>query len=328
MQSLLCFTFIIGMLTAQTPSAQPPSHSDPVLIPIDMAMQHLLRLVPPKPLASRPASLGINQPVKLHFTIDSQGVVQNITVKKGDPLLIPSATDALREWRFTPFSKPVQTDIEMEFTRNLSPEEMKRNDLFQKTYFPAINAARAALDRVDIVEADKQSGLALSALNAAPQVSWRHRAMTWGVLAQVRTMQKNFLEGERLFNDALAIQYAHDEQNQDIASLLGDLGLNLLSQNRFAEGTLNLAKSIDIYKKLIESADDDVMRELKPFYRMKLASYSGIMARYSSTPEGTKAACTDAMLNVSAVTDTRVRQWIEQACSASKQPQASRPPVR
>jgi protein TonB len=61
--------------------------------------------------------------VSFNVTITKTGEVRNIEVLKGDPLLVPAALEAVKQWHYTPVllnSEPVEvrTQIDISFTLN------------------------------------------------------------------------------------------------------------------------------------------------------------------------------------------------------------------
>ena len=66
------------------------------------------------PIYPAPAkALGIKGIVSVHFVIDKNGSVKNVTVVKGDAALTQAAIDAVSQWRYKPATMggtPVETD--------------------------------------------------------------------------------------------------------------------------------------------------------------------------------------------------------------------------
>ena len=62
--------------------------------------------------------------VKLYAIIGKDGTVQNLTVVSGDPLLVPSAVEAVRHWVYEPTllnGNPVEVDTEIDVNYTLAP---------------------------------------------------------------------------------------------------------------------------------------------------------------------------------------------------------------
>ncbi len=63
----------------------------------------------------------IEGPVNLEITVGETGVVQNVTVASGDPLLATAAVAAVRQWRFRPYAPqgqptPFRTGVTVKFS--------------------------------------------------------------------------------------------------------------------------------------------------------------------------------------------------------------------
>lgn len=114
---------IPGALAPSTPagSAMPKlAAPEKVRVSSGVAEGMLVRKVTPNypPLAVRAHIQGT---VMLQATIGKDGMVQNLRVVSGPPLLIESAMDAVRQWRYQPFylnGQPVEveTQINVHFT--------------------------------------------------------------------------------------------------------------------------------------------------------------------------------------------------------------------
>jgi protein TonB len=70
------------------------------------------------PLARQARIQGV---VKFNAVIGRDGTIQNLTLVSGHPLLVPSATEAVRQWRYQPTllnGDPVEvvTQIDVNFT--------------------------------------------------------------------------------------------------------------------------------------------------------------------------------------------------------------------
>jgi periplasmic protein TonB len=65
----------------------------------------------------------ISGTVKLHAIIGKDGTVQSLTVESGHPLLVQSALDAVRQWRYQPTllnGEPVDVDTEIDVIFSLA----------------------------------------------------------------------------------------------------------------------------------------------------------------------------------------------------------------
>jgi protein TonB len=80
---------------------------------------HIIRRVdPPYPPLAR--ATRIQGPVTLHAVISRDGVIENLQLVSGHPLLVRAALDAVSQWRFRPYvlnGQPIE--VETEITINI-----------------------------------------------------------------------------------------------------------------------------------------------------------------------------------------------------------------
>jgi len=116
-----------GVLTRAHPSPPPPpppqpkapEEPSPIRIGGDVQAAKLIRQVKPEyPLLARQAR--IQGTVRLNALISTEGMVRNLTVESGPPMLIRAAVEAVSQWRYAPTllnGRPVEvvTQIEVNF---------------------------------------------------------------------------------------------------------------------------------------------------------------------------------------------------------------------
>jgi periplasmic protein TonB len=78
----------------------------------------------PKPVYPTLAkSARIQGVVKLHALISKEGIIENLTVISGHPLLVPAALEAVKQWVYQPTllnGDPVGVDTEIDVNFTLS----------------------------------------------------------------------------------------------------------------------------------------------------------------------------------------------------------------
>jgi protein TonB len=120
---------VIGGIIGAVPSAAPPppppvaaKPATPKQIRVGGNVQAAKLLNQPKPsyppLAKQARIQGV---VRFNAVIGRDGTIQNLTLVSGHPLLVPSATEAVRQWRYQPTllnGEPVEvvTQIDVNFT--------------------------------------------------------------------------------------------------------------------------------------------------------------------------------------------------------------------
>jgi TonB family protein len=73
----------------------------------------VLRVTPQYPLMAR--NMNIRGSVKLEALVATNGSVKSVEVKGGHPLLVQSAQNAIREWKFEPTARETREPIEIKF---------------------------------------------------------------------------------------------------------------------------------------------------------------------------------------------------------------------
>lgn len=121
---------VIGGIIGSVPSAAPPppppkeapKPATPKVIRVGGNVQSAKLVNQPRPayppLARQARIQGV---VRFNAVIGNDGSIQNLTLVSGHPLLVPAATEAVRQWRYQPTllnGEPVQvvTQIDVNFT--------------------------------------------------------------------------------------------------------------------------------------------------------------------------------------------------------------------
>ncbi len=117
---------VIGGIISSTPVAAPPppppKQEAPKRIRVGGQVQQAKLISQPKPsyppLAKQARIQGV---VRLEAIISKQGTIESLKVVQGHPLLVQSALDAVRQWRYQPTflnNEPVEvaTTIDVNFT--------------------------------------------------------------------------------------------------------------------------------------------------------------------------------------------------------------------
>lgn len=121
---------VIGGIIGSVPTAAPPPPPPPVKAEVKQVQRirvggnvqaaNLIRKVTPQypPLAKQARVQGT---VKFQAIIGKDGTIQNLQLMSGHPLLVPAATDAVKQWLYKPTmlnGEPVEvvTQIDVNFT--------------------------------------------------------------------------------------------------------------------------------------------------------------------------------------------------------------------
>jgi protein TonB len=79
----------------------------------DVSRKVVTRVIPPYPTLAR--SLSIQGNVKIDVLVAANGKVKSVGVLGGHPLLVESAEDALRQWKWEPAPHESHEIIEIKF---------------------------------------------------------------------------------------------------------------------------------------------------------------------------------------------------------------------
>jgi protein TonB len=117
---------VIGGIIAAVPAPPPPKKEEPkpvvqrIRVGGNVQAANLIRKVTPQypPLAKQARVQGT---VRFQAIIGKDGTIQNLQMLSGHPLLVPAATDAVRQWLYRPTllnGEPVEviTQIDVNFT--------------------------------------------------------------------------------------------------------------------------------------------------------------------------------------------------------------------
>jgi len=158
----LCLILVFTTVAMAVAAAQTPRNS--VAIGVAEGEQHLVtKIEPVYPELAKQA--GIEGKVVLQATVAPQGAVEKIAVVSAHPLLLPAATGAVKDWRYTPFlrnGEPVEAlvAVEVVFSLPLSQEARSQADFSKQAsqckhaledhrYAEAESICKAVIDRAE-----------------------------------------------------------------------------------------------------------------------------------------------------------------------------------
>jgi TonB family protein len=116
---------VIGGIISSRPGTGPTSSGAPLRVRVSAGVsQGLLikRVQPDYPEAARKG--GVEGTVVLKTMIDTNGDVEDVTVISGDPVLVPAAVDAVKRWKYKPYTlngQPTKVETNVTVAFQLSP---------------------------------------------------------------------------------------------------------------------------------------------------------------------------------------------------------------
>lgn len=107
--------------TLEKPAPQPPPVRR-VTVPGEAMKKMIVKKVQPQyPLSARRSR--VSGTVKLQIVIDTKGNVSHLQLVSGDPRLVPSTVEAVRQWKYKPPTikgEPVEVDTTVDTVYSLN----------------------------------------------------------------------------------------------------------------------------------------------------------------------------------------------------------------
>jgi TonB family protein len=225
MRFCVVFTmFALGL--SVTASGQPPARPEPNNLPsvtAEQARQNLLVSIQPGyPALAKTA--GIAGVVRVEIVVDETGSVKNVKVISGQPLLVTSALEAVKKWKYRPFQidgKPaaVRAQVEVSIPEKITQTDIDREQKFQDTYWANERAGRAAIEKGDWATAEARLKVARNAAEDRGDEKWLELADVISMLGSIKEQQKSYPEAESLLKESLAIHEKHQHPDEaEVAS--------------------------------------------------------------------------------------------------------------
>lgn len=260
-------------------SQNTPNQEDLPNIPLEKAKENLVTFVQPDypPLAKVAQIKGI---VRVSIEIDEGGSVRNVRLISGHPMLAPAALQAIRKWRYKPFSangKPVavRTEIEISIPEKIDQTDVDNERKFQDTYWPNERAGREAMKNRDFATAEAKLNIARAAAEERGDSKWLELADVLSMLGSVKSQQNRFDEAETSYQDSLAIHEKHQRPDEaEVAGVQEQLGILYIRSGHPEKAETFLEESVHSYEARIEQVS---MPEAKASYGQSLAlGYFGL----------------------------------------------------
>lgn len=255
--SMICVLFLTSVMNTQVaPTRVPPSEAKTHVI------QRVDPVTPPLAKAAR-----IGGTVKLDLTISESGEVAAIKVISGHPMLVPSAVDTAKNWKYKPFEndgKPVQviTEVELNFPGGMSEGE----SAVRNKFFPVENECRSLVNKGQYSDAETKCREAVEISNQLPKEVVLERSGARSLLANSIFLQKRFEESIPIYEDALKLDQGYRKPDDaDLASDYWNLGraYAMIGQLDKADGLY--ATSVSTFEAAIQS-----LPEMKENYTGRL----------------------------------------------------------
>lgn len=257
-------------------------------VPAAPAAAHLVKRVDPiyPPLAKMARIQGT---VDLEVHIGKDGSVVSAKVKQGHPILVMSAIQAVKQWKYKPFvsdSKPVEamTTVEIPFSLGIPPDQYKAEQEISGKYFKKEDACRKL---IGLRQYDQARPLCEAAVALAEQLPPRRaleRTHAYADMGWVLLGQRNF--GEALTYFRKEVDLDEKVRKPDDADL--GYGYHRLAVALFSTGDIQgflqyYTRAIDTLKLARKDMPANAIGEgFKAEYAKSLKSYQKELGEYSA----------------------------------------------
>jgi len=215
----------ITVFTLSSAWGSPQSAHLPKTMSSSDAASHLkTRVDPVFPPLAKLAKLGGT--VSLSVVISPSGDVASVRVVSGHPLLVKSAIDAVKQWKYKPFLEDgvpvaVAAPVDVEFPGGATATEESARERF----FPLERECRELVNSGKLREAEKTCGDAVEISNQLPPGSVLERSGARSFLAHAILLQRRFSEAIPLYEEALKLDQGYLKPNDaDLATDYANLG--------------------------------------------------------------------------------------------------------
>ncbi len=254
-QTLWLVSLMLAMGTAAPTQAAPQK----TVTPAEAESHILQRVAPTIPPLAKAARIGGK--VKLHIIVSPTGEVSSVNVVNGHPMLVPAAVEAVRKWRYKPFTDKnvavaVAADVEMDFPGGMSESE----SAVRNKFFPMENQCRSLINKGHYLDAEMKCRQAVELSNQLPKEVVLERSSARALLANSLFLQRRVTEAIPIYEEALQLDKGCLKPNDaDLATDYQNLGRAYGVIGALTKADTLYAPSISTFEAAIDNLPD--MRE-------------------------------------------------------------------
>jgi TonB family protein len=241
-------------LTLVLPLLLPAQASSPKTVTAAEADSHIVeRIEPTVPPLAKLAKVGGK--VRLHIAISPSGDVSSVKAISGHPLLVQSAIETAKKWKYRPFVEggkpiPVETDVELDFPGGMPEQERAARNRF----YPAEDECRALLNARRYADAERMCREAVEISNELPKDVILERSHARALLANAIFGQRRFQEAIPLYEEALALDEGYRKADDaDLATDYANLGGAYAVTGKLAKADGLYATAVSTFEAAIQS---------------------------------------------------------------------------
>ncbi|RPJ54763.1 MAG: energy transducer TonB, partial [Acidobacteria bacterium] len=144
---------VVGLTLVATSVQQ--NVGEPASVQEQLALNLVIKKVPPT-YPQQAKAVRLEGTVTVRILVTAKGIVDQVEVVSGHPLLVQGAIDAVRQWKFKPYveyghATPFTTELQIPFTLDIPKEERELREEFKRLVLEGQNALKTG----DTIGAEK-----------------------------------------------------------------------------------------------------------------------------------------------------------------------------
>lgn len=245
-----CFCFVLNLGILLNLAFAQEAATTPTQFTQEVASQHLVTKVEAvyPPIAG---SARLQGDVYLQIVVDERGTVTSVKVISGHPFFTQSAVDAIRQWRYTPFTSNGATvsariPVRISFSLGISAEEAKKESAAADAYFEKEQVCRSALKSQTTSGAEAPCQALPSLADALPESRHMERLSAYKYAGHAFFYDRRFQESLPYYQKELEIAQA------TLTDTNAELGYAYRDVAHAQHGTGQLAQAKPLYERALE----------------------------------------------------------------------------
>jgi len=220
---------------------------EPASVQEQLALKLVIKKVPPT-YPQQAKAVRLEGIVTVRILVTAKGIVDQVDVVSGHPLLVQGATDAVRQWKFKPFieygrAAPFTTELQIPFTLDIPKEERELREELKRL----VSEGKQALKTGDKIGAEKSLRQAVALGEKLPDDYYLDFTAGLEALGSVYRQERKYREAELQYQRQLQILRRHLKPDEpEIGAAVVNLALvyDLLTKADEAEAYYKQGASI------------------------------------------------------------------------------------
>ncbi|RPJ85972.1 MAG: TonB family protein, partial [Acidobacteria bacterium] len=284
---------VVGLTLVATSLQQ--NVREPASVQEQLALKLAIKKVPPT-YPQQAKAVRLEGIVTLRVLVTAKGIVDQVEVVSGHPLLVQGAIDAVRQWKFKPYveyghATPFTTALQIPFTLDIPKEERQLREELKRL----VLEGQTALKTGDKIGAEKSLRQAVALGEKLPDDYYLDFTASLEALGGVYLRERKYQEAQLQYQRQLEILRRHLEPDEsEIGGALVNLALvsDLLGKADEAEAYYRQGASI-FEKQAAEARVEEMKRNyqetLVQIWNQLGVLYTGQRRRQEARESLTKA---------------------------------------